>query len=292
MVVTLVCILLATSTSAQGLEDESNSTHKNLNIRKLDDPEESKDQPQPLNQSVAASRKSDPFFLGSPAQLTIATADISHSGTCTKAISYFCPDVFPAYARTAACLQAQVTAEDAGRSQHIAQVSGPCRFEVKQFYAQRERALSTHPGFIANCSTELRTICQYDGGLPLPGHVVGCLRQHKRKASHPCAELVLQEQLAAANDFSKDPSIAHSCSLEARRLCPGIPDGNGHMLACLHDKRRRVRVVVLGLCTILLLFACKSENANHWTDAIDVPALRLLALICMQSVASVDLWEE
>jgi hypothetical protein len=121
-----------------------------------------------------------------------------------------------------------------------------CRDEVRQFFRYRDRALSTNADILGNCTSELRAICQYDGTLPIPRHVLGCLRENKRKASGACAERVLEDQLAAAEDYQKDPAIAFSCSMEARRLCPGTQEGEGHMLACMQDKRQRVRC--LGNC--------------------------------------------
>ena len=95
-------------------------------------------------------------LLSSPAQLTIATADISHSGACSKDIQQFCRTVFPLYTRTAACLQAQVEAEDSGTSKHVQTVSEDCREEVKHFFGAVSCRSSTLPR-VGNLKSECPT---------------------------------------------------------------------------------------------------------------------------------------
>lgn len=154
--------------------------------------------------------------MGTRARTTLAALILLAAGgaragdACRADAERLCAGIPPGGGRIAACLKA-----------NEGQVSAGCRAELASVARKVKE-------FGEVCEDDVRSLCP--DVKPGQGAVLRCLRSNLFSVSPPCQAIVRSAQEKAA-EFQK------ACGPDVRRLCQGIPPGEGRVLACLESRK-------------------------------------------------------
>ena len=129
---------------------------------------------------------------------------------CRADVERLCAGIPPGGGRIHACLKA-----------NPAQVSAECKAELASV-ARKVREVGEA------CADDIASICP--DVKPGGGAVLRCLGDNLFSVSPGCQEVVRGAREKAA-EFQK------ACTGDAKRLCKGIPRGQGRVLACLESRK-------------------------------------------------------
>jgi Golgi apparatus protein 1 len=131
-------------------------------------------------------------------------------GACQADIDKLCQGVQPGEGRILACLKT-----------NKAQVSKPCQAKLASVaHAAKEVSKRCEDDVLTFCSTV----------KPGKGAVLKCLGQNEARLQPQCQEVVAGAKERGA-EFKKN------CGADAKKLCAGIPQGQGQILSCLMSKK-------------------------------------------------------
>ncbi len=128
---------------------------------------------------------------------------------CQADVEKFCQGIPPGGGRLLSCLKA-----------NEAKVSPGCKKQVKTII-QNVKAIG------AACEGDVQQFCATV--KPGQGAVLKCLASNEASLSAQCKPIVDRAREKAA-DFKK------ACGADAKKLCQGIPPGQGRILACLKSR--------------------------------------------------------
>jgi hypothetical protein len=140
----------------------------------------------------------------------LAAGSARAENACQADIDKLCQGIQPGEGRILACLKT-----------NKAKVSQPC-----------QKQLAT----VASAAKEVSKRCEEDVlsfcSSVKPGHgaVLKCLAQNEARLQPQCQEVVAGAKERAA-EFKKN------CGADAKKLCAGIPQGQGKILSCLMSKK-------------------------------------------------------
>jgi hypothetical protein len=124
---------------------------------------------------------------------------------CQADFEKLCKGVQPGGGRVQACLR-----------QHEAELSKSCK-----------ASLAAAQSRVDPCQADVDRLCK--GVQPGAGRIAACMQQNAAKVSNACkAEIVALER-----QQQQIQQQAGVCAADAAKLCPGIPTGQGRVLACL-----------------------------------------------------------
>jgi hypothetical protein len=128
---------------------------------------------------------------------------------CRADVERFCAGIPKGGGRIAACLKA-----------NEAYVSPECKADLASV-ARKVKEVG------AACSDDVRSYCA--DVVPGKGAVLRCLAGNEASLAPRCRAVIQGAQEKAA-EFRK------ACAKDARKLCKGIPEGEGRVLACLKSR--------------------------------------------------------
>ena len=142
--------------------------------------------------------------------LLAAAGSARAEDACRADVEKLCPGIPPGGGRVSACLQA-----------NRAQVSPACKAELASV-SRKVKEVG------AACEDDIVSYC---GAVrPGQGAILRCLQANKATISPGC-----QEVLQGARE--KEAEFRKACGKDAKKLCKGIPQGQGRVLACLASRR-------------------------------------------------------
>jgi hypothetical protein len=139
---------------------------------------------------------------------------------CRADVERLCAGISPGGGRISACLKA-----------NEAQVSPGCRAELASV-ARKVKEVG------AACEDDVRSFCA--DVKPGQWAVLRCLADNKFSLAPACQEVIRGAQEKAA-EFEK------ACGKDARKLCQGIPRGQGRVLACMKSREAELSPACRGL---------------------------------------------
>jgi len=139
---------------------------------------------------------------------------------CRADAERLCQGIPPGGGRLAACLKA-----------NSAKVSPECKAELASIRRKVKEVGQA-------CASDVESYCV--GVKPGGGNVLRCLAANKAMLSPKCQGVVQSGQEKAA-EFRK------ACDKDAKKLCKGIPRGEGRILACLESRKADLSPACQGL---------------------------------------------
>ena len=133
----------------------------------------------------------------------------------------------------------------------------------KDIQAAADIKLKTHMS--SACHGEHITFCDGVDNSQNPGSVISCLEDHfdHPRFSKKCRKKVMRDIAYTTRDIRMLGTTYQSCQYEISNLCDNVKPGNGRMIACLKENRKKI---VGGKCRSAIMRLLKMSAANWKLD--------------------------